>query len=249
MNAQHFLPTALIVHIRFAGGVNSKIRPRPAGEILQRRVFGNAHPQVVVHREIKRRVERTEFLPVVRAEEHRLLRDVNVAAPQFSVIGLARREPADDLSMLIDEITIRVHQRHSGIFDEEFDRLPHCFGIVCIIRIEPREDVAVGVRKSFVDRIGLTLIRFADPGGNLPLIFFDDVHAAVGGATVNDDIFDVRVILFEHRADRRLKIGRLVKRRGDDGDKGQGRWFHTYNLLRHWRSPYRSEKKLFPLVI
>jgi hypothetical protein len=164
MHAQHFLPAALVVHVGLAGCVNAEVRPRPAGQVFDRRAFGDAHPQVVIHCKIERWVERTNFLPIFCAEEHRLLRDVDVAAAQPMVIGLARREFADHASLLINEITVGIDHRHIGIFHQKLNRFAHRFGIVGIIGVDPCQDVAFGAIETLIDRIGLTFILLADPG-------------------------------------------------------------------------------------
>ena len=43
-----------------------------------------------------------------------------------------------------------------------------------------------------------------------------DCNRVVAAATIDDDILDARVILAQHRFDRRLDKGGLIERRSDD---------------------------------
>jgi len=71
--------------------------------------------------------------------------------------------------------------------------------------------------KPFVDCIGLTLIGFAHPFGEVAAIFLDDFAAAIGRPTVDNDIFQMRIILAQHRINRFFEIPGLIERRGNDG--------------------------------
>ncbi len=55
-----------------------------------------------------------------------------------------------------------------------------------------------------------TMIRFAHPIGKPGLVLLDDFDAAIGGAAVDDDVFQVRVALEQHRADSFLDVLCLV---------------------------------------
>jgi len=82
--------------------------------------------------------------------------------------------------------------------------------------------------KTLVDGIRLALIRHRFPISQATGIFLDDLNAAIGGPTVNNDIFNVGIILVKHRLDGLIQEACLVEGRGDDGD-----WWKTLILLWH----------------
>ncbi len=51
-------------------------------------------------------------------------------------------------------------------------------------------------------------------------MLFDDVRAAVCGAAIHDDVFNMRIILRKHRLDRPFEESGLIERWRDDGDEG-----------------------------
>jgi len=77
--------------------------------------------------------------------------------------------------------------------------------------------------KSFVNGMTLSSIFLTDPISQTRLILADDVHTAISAAAVNDDVFQVRIPLEQHRADGILDELRLVIRWRDDAHPGPGR--------------------------
>jgi hypothetical protein len=53
-------------------------------------------------------------------------------------------------------------------------------------------------------------------------ILLDDLHAAIRRAAVDDPIFQVRVMLVEHRADGLFQESGLLIGRGNDADARKG---------------------------
>ena len=175
-------------------------------------MFGDAHPQVIIHCKIERRVKRTKFLPVFGAKEHCLLGDVNVSAPQFGIVCLARGELSDNLSFFIYKIAIGIDHRHVGIGNQKVDRI--CDGVrsgVGIIGVEPGKDVTFGAIKAFVDGVCLAFILDRLPLFQFPGILLNHIHTAVGRAAIHDDVLDMRISLPEHGLDRCFEEIRLVE--------------------------------------
>ena len=77
-------------------------------------------------------------------------------------------------------------------------------------------NAAAGPLKALVDGVALTLVLFAYPPGKVCFIFPDDLNSAVGAAAVDDDVFEIRISLQQHRTDGFFQVLRLVIRRGND---------------------------------
>ena len=80
MHPQHLRPAALVGGDGLAPGVQAEIGPG-ARHVLNRGQRGDAHPEIIIHREVERRIERADCAPQIGAEEGGLLGDVDVAAP------------------------------------------------------------------------------------------------------------------------------------------------------------------------
>src|SRR4029453_6299658 len=112
-----------------------------------------------------------------------------------------------------------------GVLGDDFERP----WLEVIVRVQPTENIAGGESESSVDRLGLSPVLLAHPAGEKLLIAFDDVDAVVAAAPVHDDVFKVRVALFEDRQNRLFQIATLVVGGGHDRDSRKRR--------RHARSP------------
>jgi hypothetical protein len=66
--------------------------------------------------------------------------------------------------------------------------------------------------------MGLPAISFADPIGKMAVVFLDDLCTAIGAAAINDDVFDIPVVLAEDRIDGGFNIVRLIIIRRYDTD-------------------------------
>jgi hypothetical protein len=55
-----------------------------------------------------------------------------------------------------------------------------------IVRIDPREDVAITFFYSFIDGVRLTQIMLTDPVGQPFFIFFDYIKRFISGTTIDD---------------------------------------------------------------
>jgi hypothetical protein len=71
---------------------------------------------------------------------------------------------------------------------------------------DPAHDFAGGAGEAFVEGVVHAVVRLADPAGDLRRVFADDVQGAVGGAAVDDEVFEVGVILREDGLDGLLEV-------------------------------------------
>ncbi|MNN86034.1 hypothetical protein D3C81_2033910 [compost metagenome] len=67
----------------------------------------------------------------------------------------------------------------------------------------------------------LPAVRRAFPVAQVTFVLTDDVHAAVGRPAVDDDVFQTRIALVQHRQNGAFQELGLVERRGHDGHFGQ----------------------------
>ena len=89
---------------------------------------------------------------------------------------------------------------------------------IIIVRVEPGYNIALRMRKAFVNSFCLTIIFFTGPPGKARGIFMNDVQTAIRRAAVHDKIFDIPIILFENGVDRAFQEGCLVEGWSDDGN-------------------------------
>ena len=100
MDAHHFGPAAVIRDDGLAASMDAEIGPKASRQIFYRCDTCQTHPEVIIHGEIKIRVERSNLLPQIMAEECRLLRYMYVALSQTTIVGLSGRKTPNDLPML-----------------------------------------------------------------------------------------------------------------------------------------------------
>lgn len=63
-------------------------------------------------------------------------------------------------------------------------------------RIEPTHDIASAFFKALVDGIVLARVVFATPKGEVGFVSSDEFFAAVGRASVDDDVFGLSTTIF-----------------------------------------------------
>ena len=81
---------------------------------------------------------------------------------------------------------------------------------VQVVRVLPAHVFAGGALEALVDGMRLAPVRLAFPMGQVAFVFADDVHAAVGGAAVDDDVLQPRIPLIQHGQDGSLQEAGLV---------------------------------------
>src|SRR5262249_7087906 len=89
-------------------------------------------------------------------------------------------------------------------------------------RGNPAHDFAGGAGKAFVDGVIHAVVRLTDPAGQMGFIFANDVNSAVGGAAVDNEVFEIRVVLCKDGEKRLLDVLGRVEGGGDERDAGQG---------------------------
>ena len=89
---------------------------------------------------------------------------------------------------------------------------------VIIIAVEPAEDVSRGALETFVDRMALPPVWLAHPVSQPGFVLTNNFTASVRAVPVNDDVFEVRIILKQNRADGLFDEPCLVVRGSNDAD-------------------------------
>ena len=153
-----------------------------------------------------------------RGEKSRLLHDrhpaVNVP-PGGKRVGIEsppeRPVGVHDKAVSADDIGSRA--RAKGV-DGLADRARQV-GVVCV---NISEDVAGGPGKALVQTVGGPRVGLEDGDGNPVAVALDDVPAPIGRARVDDDIFDIVVVVLDDRKDSAFEKGRLIEGDRDDGD-------------------------------
>ena len=73
--------------------------------------------------------------------------------------------------------------------------------------------------ETLVDCIRLTPVGLGDPPGKPVGIALDDIQRAIGGSAIDDEVFQVGIILRQHRLDGLFEETSLVIRWSEDGNE------------------------------
>lgn len=85
---------------------------------------------------------------------------------------------------------------------EFFHHTSNCVRAIGVVGVEPGDHMATGLEPAFVDSIRLAFVRFAYPVGKYVSIFFYDINTSVRTASVDDNVFQVRISLEQNRSNR-----------------------------------------------
>jgi len=102
--------------------------------------------------------------------------------------------------------------------DKQAVELKHVAGI------KPAHDLAGGAGEACIECGVKTLVGLARGISEIGLVFADDCGSGVGGAVIDDDVFEIGIILIENGENGRLKKLLAVVDSGDEGDAGMGCW-------------------------
>jgi hypothetical protein len=102
----------------------------------------------------------------------------------------------DVVAVGVDEHRVAVDGRDVGVAPEELDGSGDGVGGVGVVGVKPAEDRALGAVKSFVQRVTLPVVAFADPLEAVAEAF-ELRDRVVGGTPVHDEVFDIAIILRE----------------------------------------------------
>ena len=80
--------------------------------------------------------------------------------------------------------------------------------------------VSGGFIKPLLQGVVQASVPFACPISQLIFMLPDYVHGIIGAAAINNDVFQIRIILPKHREDGLLKIVSLIKGRSHNADFG-----------------------------
>ncbi len=84
----------------------------------------------------------------------------------------------------------------AAVFENRFN---HTVVIKRVAGVHEVDIRACGSRNALVHCVVNAFVRLGDPIGKPVGVLFYDVDSAVGRAAVNDDVFDIRIALTEHR--------------------------------------------------
>ena len=96
--------------------------------------------------------------------------------------------------------------------------LPECIFFVVIVGIDPGGYFSSGFFESFFQRIALPLVWPGHPIMYPVGVFFYDLYGIVGAAAVDDDVFQVGIMLIEYGLYGLFEIVPLVIAGSDDGN-------------------------------
>jgi hypothetical protein len=102
------------------------------------------------------------------------------------------------------------HYVHLRMVLEKMRDLAKCSRLEVIVRIQVSADIACGAGKTLIEAVRRTAVGLEDYCRTTRSILFYYVPAAVLRAGINNYIFDMIVILLEHRTDRLLEEAALI---------------------------------------
>lgn len=200
------------------------------------RVLGRQpEPELMVHRVVKRFVEEA-VLERPPTDEDRRLRD-DVLLPEVALVVPRHPQDVEEAARLAYERRVSVHDVHVRVGLEVIhDTLYRVVEQVCVVGVEPADDLSPAAVECLVQRLRLPSIRFADPVPGRKSCA-QDVDAAVGRTTVHDDMLQMRIRLPRDGAERLNEPAALIERRGENRDE---RLLRSSPALRSGRRGHRA---------
>jgi len=179
-------------------------------------VRGESQPQVVIHAEIKGRIDPPYRLKCPAPKKRgRLHNEIAVVKEPPGAVRFDVHARPDQITGGVDEIRVAINNIDSGMRLEVFHHLAKCARDIRVIGVEPAENVAAEAGEAFVERIGLAVIFLRDP---LDAVAkgAENIDAAIGRAAVHHDVIHARPILRQHTFDRVTQKLRRIERRRDN---------------------------------
>ena len=204
---------------RFRFRVDSEVHEELADVVKPGSLKDEAVEQIQVEVEGVRRVDPARPIVCGLLPERCRLHDVRstVQIAQAETQGLASF--AEDMAVRVDPVEVPVHEVGSSTFEFGGDSEERA-GKVDIVRVQIRYDFASGFLESIVERIRCAIVFFGDPEADPVFVLTDDVECLVRRPSVDDDVFQVGVVLSQNRPDRVFDIRSLVVGCRDDTDSG-----------------------------
>lgn len=175
------------------------------------------HPQFVVEGGLKRGVDATGVAVGSGAEEAR-----GLAEDTFAGEGFARERlsgiVAEARAVFVDPGGAAVHGGGIRIELERANGGGDGAGKEEIVGVQPGEDLAAGLGEAGADGIGSAAVLLRDPA-NASAVGAEEIDGAIGGAAVENGVFDMGVALGENAVDGLREEVRHVEGRRDDGDE------------------------------
>jgi hypothetical protein len=109
-------------------------------------------------------------------------------------------------------------QINFGMSRKEGGNARQCSSYIVIVAIQISDDVAGGSRQSLVDSVPLSTISFAYPIRYPITKASYDLGALIGASAINDDVFQIRVLLPKYGLNRLTEIASLIEGGCDNRD-------------------------------
>ena len=178
-----------------------------------------AHPQLEVRGNAPGIVHAgAGALPKRAPPERGLLLDVAVGSFEEAFAGPARNGAHSHSHALLAE-EHRAAGNPLDLREVAEDAADHgeAANLVLVGGADPAHDFAGGAGEAFIERVVHAFVGLADPRGDLRFVFTNHVEGAVGGGAVDDEVFEVGIVL-EDGLDGLLDVFDGVEDRGDEGD-------------------------------
>jgi len=182
-------------------------------------VAEEAHPQFKVGAVAARGIHvRTGAFPQAAAPESGFLLDVAVGSGQEARTRPARQiVNAESHTFFVEPGGAAGDPFHFGEIAEDGADDGKAAGVELVGGGDPAHDFAGGAGESFIEGVVHALIGFGEPAGDLRFVFANDVEGAVGGSAIDDEVFEIGIILGEDRLDGLLDVFRGVENGSYEG--------------------------------
>jgi len=197
--------------------MNSKFGEELRNELESAAMIDEADKHFRVEREQIRRVDAAASIVNFPGPENRGLLQIEspIQIPHRRKWSLAALSGASPIG--IDPPRVSVNDIRLSGFERRRNRVQSS-GTVEIVGIQICQDVSGRVTKSLGDGIRCAGIFFRYPIGQALIVSPDDFDGIVGRAAINHDVFQIGVILRQHRLHREIDEAALVVRGRDDAD-------------------------------
>jgi len=158
-----------------------------------------AHPVVVVHREVKRVIEQTDPFHDRPPPERRGLADTAPLQEPIEGVG-GGGVVAEDALVFVDEVCVAIEQVPIGMIAKVGDDGGDGAGLEHVVGIEPGEDIAARLAQPLIDGVALAGVAPGAPEEALT-VAAENAGGVVARAAVKDKVLDARIILAQYTVD------------------------------------------------
>jgi hypothetical protein len=143
-----------------------------------------------------------------------------VAERVFQIPGVGHKI-AVETTQLVDDTSGSEHDVHFWLALEDlYSSADGPLGPK-IVGIQPSEDLALAKLPTPIDGVEGSAIRLRQPANSVA-VSLEDAQRAIRGTAVNDDTFEVGVVLGENTLERGRKVASVILARDDNRNGGPG---------------------------